>query len=58
MLPWRLPPLFQFRAKVLSWATFLKKYPKLLDADDVPQDDDVNNGTVQVKKGQAMKLSR
>ena len=25
MLPWRLPPLFQFRAQVLSWATFLKK---------------------------------
>ena len=26
LLPWRLPPLFQFRAQVLSWATFLKKY--------------------------------
>ena len=26
MLPWRLPRFFQFRAQVLSWATFLKKY--------------------------------
>ena len=41
---------FQYNEKQLDFlsggAVSLTRYPNLLDADDVPQDDDVNNGTV------------